>query len=365
MTVITRPDITSLNFAYTLDEISLTDLIKQLPEEPQRIYVFGVPPYNNLGDQAINEAQRRFFVKNFPEMVYIEITEPQTDQAIEELLPLLRSNDIIAYTGGGNIGSLHTEHEVPRRKVFSTFVNNKTISFPQSVYFEDTEQGREELRKSQEAYDKNPNLSLIARDTQSLGYLKEYFKANAVYTADMVLSLQPDRPDFDRDGVLVIMRGDNEKVTSEKLLEQLTDSLKDVDNEVEQTDTTYPYKDYHESEQGRTDSPLDDIRISERSWLVDLKLDQIKTSEVVVTDRLHGMIFCVITQTPCLVFDNSYGKASSFYYNWFEDLDYIQHTTETDPEKLTAMVEDLKKYDHSYAHDFSHSYDNLIDLIKE
>ncbi|GAA3023598.1 polysaccharide pyruvyl transferase family protein [Tetragenococcus solitarius] len=365
MTVNTRPDITSLNFAYTLDAITLTDLIKQLPEESQRIYVFGVPTYNNLGDQAINEAQRRFFTRNFPEMVYIEITEPQTDQAIEELLPLLRSDDMIAYTGGGNIGSLHTEHEVPRRKVFSTFVNNKTFSFPQSVYFEDSKQGQEELRKSQEAYDKNPNLILIARDTQSLDYLKKHFKANAIYTADMVLSLQPDRPEFTRDGVLLIMRVDNEKVTSDKLVERLTNNLEDYDNDVGQTDTILPYKEFPEGDKSRTASPLDEVRISERGWLVDLKLDQIKTSEVVVTDRLHAMIFCVLTKTPCLVFDNSYGKASSFYYNWFEDLDHIQHTTEKDPQKLIPMIEELKKFKQPRAHDFSHSYDALIDLIKK
>ncbi|MDN6852548.1 MAG: polysaccharide pyruvyl transferase family protein, partial [Tetragenococcus koreensis] len=110
---------------------------------------------------------------------------------------------------------------------------------------------------------------------------------------------------------------------------------------------------------------LDIVRISERDWLLTLKLDQIKASEVVVTDRLHGMIFSAITQTPCLVFDNNYGKASAFYYNWLEDLDYIQHTTETDPKKLTAMVKDLKNYDHSDTLDFSHTYDALINLIKE
>jgi len=365
MTVNTSPDITSLNFAYNLGQLSLTDLIKRLPEKAQRVYMFGVPTYNNLGDQAINEAQRRFFKKNFPEMIFIEILETQTYQAIEELLPLLRPEDIIAYTGGGNLGSLHTEHEEPRRKVFSTFVNNKTISFPQSVYFEDTEKGREELRKSQEAYNKNPNLTVVARDTQSLNYLQENFDINAIYTADMALSLHPDRPDFDRDGVLFIMRADNEKVTSEELWDRLSNNLEKLDEDVEQTDTLLPYKDASEDiSSNKTNSPLDSIRMSERNWLVKLKLDQIKTSEVVVTDRLHAMIFSVLTHTPCLVFDNSYGKASAFYYNWFEDLNYIQHTTEKDPKKLVSMIEELKTYDHSYGHDFSHSYDNLIDLIK-
>ncbi|GEN91525.1 hypothetical protein LQF60_06070 [Tetragenococcus koreensis] len=46
-------------------------------------------------------------------------------------------------------------------------------------------------------------------------------------------------------------------------------------------------------------------------------------------------------------------------------MDYIQHTTETDPKKLTAMVKDLKNYDHSDTLDFSHTYDALINLIKE
>lgn len=37
-------------------------------------------------------------------------------------------------------------------------------------------------------------------------------------------------------------------------------------------------------------------------------LNIIAGSEVVVTDRLHCMIFCVITNTPCVVFDNTTGK---------------------------------------------------------
>lgn len=331
MAVNTLTGITNLNFAYTLDQLSLTELIKQLPEKRQRLYMFGVPVYNNLGDLSISQAQKEFVAENFPEMVYIEITEPQTDRAIEELLPLLRPDDIIGYVGGGNIGSVHLAHEVPRRKVFATFVNNKTISFPQSVYFEDSDKGREELRKSQEAYNKNLNLTLVARDTQSLGYLQKDFKAPSIYTTDMVLALQPQRPEFDRDGVLFIMREDAEKVISDEFTRQLTESIESAGEKVELTDTVLPYKAYDVKTQA--DTLLDIVRISERNWLLNLKLDQIKANKVVVTDRLHGMIFSVITQTPCLVFDNNYGKASAFYYNWLEDLDYIQHTTETDPKK--------------------------------
>ncbi|MDN6836887.1 MAG: hypothetical protein L0L86_12225, partial [Lactococcus lactis] len=61
MTVNTLAEITNLNFAYTIEQLSLTELIKQLPEDRQRFYMFGTPIYNNLGDLAISEAQKRFF----------------------------------------------------------------------------------------------------------------------------------------------------------------------------------------------------------------------------------------------------------------------------------------------------------------
>ena len=363
MTANTLAEITNLNFAYTIEQLSLTELIKQLPEDRQRFYMFGTPIYNNLGDLAISEAQKRFFAENFPEITYIEITEPQTEQAIEELLPLLRSDDMIGYVGGGNIGNLDITHEIVRRKVFSTFVNNKTISFPQSVYFEETEEGQAELRKSQEAYNKNSNLTLVARDTQTLSYFQNHFKADAILTTDMVLLLQEKLSGTKRDGVLFIMREDAEKVTSDKLIEQLTANLKSIGDKVEATDTVLSYKAY--DVKSKNNPSLDIVRISERHWLLSLKLEQIKAKEVVVTDRLHGMIFSAITQTPCFVFDNNYGKASAFYYDWLQDLDYIQYTTEKDPKKIAAKVDDLKKYEHSDTLDFSHSFDTLIDLIKK
>ncbi|MDN6839450.1 MAG: polysaccharide pyruvyl transferase family protein, partial [Tetragenococcus halophilus] len=173
----------------------------------------------------------------------------------------------------------------------------------------------------------------------------------------------PDPSEFKREGVLFIMRQDSEKVINEKLLEQLSYKLNNVGDEVEQTDTVLPFK---ASDSNADTAPdLDEVRISERGWLIERKLEEIKASEAVVTDRLHGMIFCVLTKTPCLVFDNSYGKASASYYNWFEDLDYIKHTTENDPDKLAPMIEELKGYEHSNYHDFTHSYDELIDLIKK
>lgn len=96
------------------------------------------------------------------------------------------------------------------------------ISFPQSVYFEDSKEGQEELRKSQKIYNKNSNLTLVARDTQSLNYFQNHFEVDAILTTNMVLLLQEKLSEPKRDGILFIVREDVEKVTSDELIEQLT-----------------------------------------------------------------------------------------------------------------------------------------------
>ena len=41
-----------------------------------------------------------------------------------------------------------------------------------------------------------------------------------------------------------------------------------------------------------------------------------------ITDRLHGMIFSIITGTPNIVFGNNYHKVESAYNSWFNNLSY-------------------------------------------
>jgi pyruvyl transferase EpsI len=58
-------------------------------------------------------------------------------------------------------------------------------------------------------------------------------------------------------------------------------------------------------------------------------------SKLVITDRLHGMIFCVITGTPCIVLPNSNHKIRGTYHDWLSNLNYI---------KLVEDIKDLKLF---------------------
>ena len=55
------------------------------------------------------------------------------------------------------------------------------------------------------------------------------------------------------------------------------------------------------------------VCLDNREVYLNQLLDKIASAQVVITDRLHAMILCVITDTPCVAFDNLSGKVSETY----------------------------------------------------
>ena len=53
--------------------------------------------------------------------------------------------------------------------------------------------------------------------------------------------------------------------------------------------------------------------------LLTAKLTQFRSAKLVVTDRLHGMILCLLSGTPCLVLPNSNHKISQTQLDWLRD----------------------------------------------
>lgn len=100
-----------------------------------------------------------------------------------------------------------------------------------------------------------------------------------------------------RDGVLLCFRDDLEKVISGVEIMRVIDRLK-------QQGLTY----------GKT-STLAHNSVSKKHRNSELlkKWGEFSSAKLVITDRLHGMIFAVITGTPCLAIDNLSCKVSGVY----------------------------------------------------
>jgi exopolysaccharide biosynthesis predicted pyruvyltransferase EpsI/MoaA/NifB/PqqE/SkfB family radical SAM enzyme len=267
-----------------------------MEDDKQNVFIIGTPNHGNMGDQAIWYATQKLLEKYFTNanVVDVDMSDFWTD--IEGIAHLIQNQDILILQGGGNFGNYYMDDEMIRRFVINRFRNNRIIMFPQTVYFSKDKEGEEELKQSVSIYNKNKNLILIARDAESFECLKANFTNDMYMLPDVVLSLNAVNAKKERKGALICLRSDKESIMNQQNVEKMKEVIKKAFSEI-----TY------------TDTQVDDYCKENRELLLMHKLEEFQSAELVITDRLHGMIFSVITGTPCIVFDNFNGKVKNVY----------------------------------------------------
>ena len=80
-----------------------------------------------------------------------------------------------------------------------------------------------------------------------------------------------------------------------------------------------------------TDTVLDYSVLPQfRQYAVENLLNSFCNALVVITDRLHGMLFAAITGTPCIALDNISGKVGGVYRMWLKNLPWINFVENID-----------------------------------
>jgi pyruvyl transferase EpsI len=307
---------------------SVKDFTFKVPNiDERRIFIFLAADYGNLGDVAITYAQHKFLNAYFPECIVTEIPISKTLEGVAFVKKVIKSNDLITTVGGGNMGDLYESIELYRRLIIKYFNKNQIISFPQTIDFKDDNNGKKALNKSIKTYSKHPNLTLIAREHKSFEYYNGHFpKNNILLTPDIVLSQNQSIPQSKRDGAIVCLRDDKEKKLTNDQEIKLVNLLKNEFSSVTLRDT-------HIDGQG----------LSLKNRVTSLKLiwSDFKKAEVVITDRLHGMIFCYITGTPALVFLNNNHKVKSSYF-WINDAPHIRLVEDLAEHSIHKALQEVK-----------------------
>ena len=287
------------------------------------VYLLDVPTHDNLGDHAIAYAQRKFLEKALPDAHILEIPV----QLVEMHLPFMRRHlhpdDLFCMIGGGNFGDAYLMHEYTKRKVCSMFPDNRVIIFPQTVSYSDTPQGRRELKLTQEALNRHRRLTITARDKVSHQRARCWFpETESILTPDIVLSLEPVTTEVSRKGILCCLRRDQERNTAIH--------ASDVLNALGQAGYAFSLSDTIASH---------GVSIRQRPDELAAKWQEFRGAELVITDRLHGMIFSCITATPCVVLDNDNHKIRNFYDTWLRDVPSVRFAeTAGDILPLTAQM---------------------------
>jgi len=335
-----------------------TKHLYEINKDKNHIFIIGTPHHGNLGDQAIAYAENKILEDNFKDHTIIEICTVDIMNHLKSLKENVKKDDVFVLHGGGNLGDEYYWEEEARRNIISGFKDNKIILFPQSIYFKDTENGKKEFEKTKMIYNEHKNFTIIARENTSYNVMKKAFpNNNVILTPDIVMYLNKTSPKFDRAGALLSLRKDREGVLSQAQKDEIKNEVRKNFDDIIITDTV--------AECMSHDNQVLEymINVNQREKQLNKKWDQFKKVELVITDRLHGMVFCAITSTPCIVIAN-YNHKVKDTYEWLKDLNYIRFVNNVD--EIPELIKELKnikvkEYDNSFA---MKNYEKIIKVMK-
>ena len=318
----------------------------------KKFIIFSTPTHGNLGDHAIVKAQRDFLKRHHPDYFIIEIPTEAVFSKIHHLKKITKKTDLIFLHGGGNLGDLYIWEEIARRHVIKTFKKFPIIQFPQSATFTSKSSVVKEMKTSKQIYsNKGKLLTIIARESKSYQKFQEIFdKNNILYTPDIVLTLNERRSE-ERKGILLCLRNDSEKVISLENQQLMMEKLKIKYENVTLTDTIVNYNVFKNT----------------REQELQKKWDEYRQSKMVITDRLHGMIFAVITGTPCIVFDNFNQKVQKTYLDWLSDYKNIRFVDVLNKFSISNILQIIDEIEDGEVPPFKidGKYDSLLKEIRK
>jgi len=223
----------------------------------------------------------------------------------------------IFINGGGNFGDVWRRHQRLREAVITDFRDRPIVQLPQTLHF----QRAENLRAACQLFDAHPNLTLLVRDRLSFNLVRSEFRAKNGLCPDMAFYLgQLDRvvqPDVD---ILWLRREDRETagasgpVPSDVLacdwLDDRVPTLRRARNVLRPLAAREPGGRFV---LGRALAVAYDRQARQR-LRAGCKL--LSRGRVVITDRLHAHILCLLLGIPHVLLDNSYGKVHRVHETW-------------------------------------------------
>ena len=322
--------------------------IKKINFNEPKILFVGIPLHPNLGDQAQYFCIKRWIKENYKGYQIIEYPDCLVNSNILKInsnikkIMSLRSDFIIFQSGYRTTDVANIKGEYAHRKIIKMFKDKKILVFPQTINFKNDK----ELKKSVQAYSNNKKILFLARDNQSYKIAKDNYINKIELFPDIVTSLIGyHETNEDRKGILCCMRRDAEKLYDDNDLEEMIKVLKKIDF-VERTDTT-----------------LDNIKFKDLKQnlekIIKAEIERFSKYKVVITDRYHGTIFSLISNTPTIVISSTDHKLSSGV-NWFKDREafkeYIYYA-----KSLNEAIE-ITKLIYNKKFDYSRKLPNELDM---
>jgi len=298
--------------------------------------LIGSPLHGNLGDHAITLAEFVLF-----DYLNIRVLDyPWIDYLIPLYAMVTPKDHMIMINGGGFIGGLWIEEEKKVRRVIKGFKKNKIIVLPQTVYYDlTTDEGRRLFEESRRVFSSHSNLVMFLREKYSYSFMQDNCPGIEICLVPDVTYILDRNLNMERHGGMLCLRNDIEKTLTDNDQSRLKEMIESSYDECSMIDTCLDRR----------------VSVDEREKEVISLMEKFASSKLVVTDRLHGMIFAAITQTPCIVLPSLSHKITGCY-EWINDLGYVILALSVDDVSnlISSLKEVIPRYDK----------DRIMDLLE-
>ncbi|MGE5230205.1 MAG: polysaccharide pyruvyl transferase family protein [Deltaproteobacteria bacterium] len=224
----------------------------------------------------------------------------------------------ILLSGGGNFGDLYPPHQELREEVLQAFSRNRVIQLPQSLHF----RSREALGRAARVCDAHPDFTLLVRDDASLALARETFRSPVALSPDLAFCLESlPRPARGREGIMFLKRRDREARALPPRAADPPDVVRTdwphdpgglshrLHGALQRRTARYEWL-------GRQHGLFTRLREAMARYRVRTGCRTLTQGRVVITDRLHAHVFCLLMGIPHCLLDNSYGKVRGCWETW-------------------------------------------------
>ncbi|MGD1712451.1 polysaccharide pyruvyl transferase family protein [Dapis sp. BLCC M172] len=330
------------------------------------------PRHINIGDHLI-WLGTVFYLTNVlkTKIAYASSLESFSQAEMDEKI----GNSPIILHGGGNLGDVWYKQQKFREDVISKNHHRQIIVMPQTIYF----QNKSYLEKSAKVFNSHPNLTLCARDRYSYDLAIKHFDNCRVILAPDLAFQMAEMPCFSvprnpENSILYLNRTDkelnqsflpksmgisnfvvadwvsyNQQWTLGNTNSRFRQIFAQLYREVWQRGLATPQELIDRRIWLKTATENIDFNSLDNPSLHRLSLSflhsgiyQFQKYRLIITNRLHGHILCVLLNIPHIFLPNSYHKNQSFYETWSYDIPFCRFVS--DITQIEASIQELLVY---------------------
>jgi exopolysaccharide biosynthesis predicted pyruvyltransferase EpsI len=310
------------------------------PGEP--VALVDYPNHANSGDSAIWSGEAAYLGSRDVPVGYTCDFMTFSPRRLREHI----GDGTILLHGGGSVGDVWEQTQEFRELVVSTCPGNKIVQLPQTIHFD----RRENLERASAVFGAHPDFTLLVRDNRSLAVARDELGVSAALCPDMAFSIGPvERPAPPSSDVVWLGRTDIEGV--HQVAGRERPGVRSVDW-IRPRGAELPWRllRYISVVMGRriakrpASAPVFEVPTTRlqnplAAQRVRSAFRILASGRVVITDRLHGHILCVLLGIPHVLLDNSYGKIGEFHRTWTAGYPLVRWATS--PEEALTLAADL------------------------